>query len=66
MADAARLMQARQVKRLPVVDRNGKLAGIISRADMLSVFDRPDEQIRDEVVNAVIAGQFAWTQAPSP
>lgn len=59
VADAARLMQARQVKRLPVVDRNGKLAGIISRADVLSVFDRPDEQIRDEVVNAVIAGQFA-------
>jgi len=58
VADAARLMQARQVKRLPVVDDNGQLVGIISRADVLSVFDRPDQQLRDEV-NAVIAGQFA-------
>ena len=37
---AARLMYDRGVKRLPVTDENGRLAGIISRADVLSVFDR--------------------------
>lgn len=59
VTEAARLLQARQIKRLPVVDRNDRLVGIISRADVLSVFERPDERIRDEVANAVIAGEFA-------
>src|ERR1019366_2791793 len=39
---AARLMYTLQVKRLPVVDPGGKLVGIISRTDVLAVFDRPD------------------------
>ena len=43
---AARLMYTRKVKRLPVVDERGHLVGIIGRADLLSVFDRPDEDIR--------------------
>ena len=59
VTEAARLMQAGQIKRLPVVDHNDQLVGIISRADVLSVFERPEERIRDEVVNAVIAGEFA-------
>jgi CBS domain-containing protein len=57
VAQAAKVMQARQVKRLPVVGRDAQLVGIISRADVLSVFERPDEQIHDEVVG-VIADQF--------
>ena len=48
-------MRARLVKRLPVVDEDGRLAGIVSRADVLSVFERPDEEIRDDVAKAVIA-----------
>ena len=55
---AARLMYERRVKRLPVVDANGHLVGIISRADVLSVFDRPDEDIRREIQDEVIAGEF--------
>jgi signal-transduction protein with cAMP-binding, CBS, and nucleotidyltransferase domain len=39
----------RRVKRLPVTDANGRLVGIISRADVLSVFDRTDSEIRDEI-----------------
>lgn len=58
VSEAARLMHSRQVKRLPVVAENGRVVGIISRTDALSVFERPDEQIRDEVLNAVIAGEF--------
>jgi CBS-domain-containing membrane protein len=37
---AARLMYTRKVKRLPVVDANHHLVGIVSRADVLAVFDR--------------------------
>ena len=58
VAEAARLMYQQRVKRLVVVDRAGRLAGIVSRADVLSVFTRPDGQIRDEVINQVIGGQF--------
>jgi CBS-domain-containing membrane protein len=50
---AARLMYTRKVKRLPVVDGNGHLVGIVSRADLLSVFDRPDEDIRREILDQV-------------
>ena len=55
---AARLMYSRKVKRLPVVDGNGHLVGIISRADVLAVFDRTDEDIRAEVTNEVILSEF--------
>jgi CBS domain-containing protein len=56
--DAARIMYRRKVKRLPVVDAQGHLAGIISRADVLAVFDRSDEEIHQEVTNDVILGEF--------
>lgn len=51
---AARLMYARGLKRLPVVDASGRLAGIVSRTDVLAVFDRPDEEIRLEIIGQVI------------
>jgi CBS-domain-containing membrane protein len=55
---AARLMYDRGVKRLPVTDENGHLAGIISRADVLSVFDRTDSAIAREINHDVILGEF--------
>jgi CBS domain-containing protein len=54
---AARLMFTRKIKRLPVVDAGGRLVGIISRADVLAVFDRPDAEIRAEIMSQVIAGR---------
>jgi CBS domain-containing protein len=51
---AARLMYTRKVKRLPVVDESGHLVGIIGRSDLLTVFDRPDEDIRREIRDQVI------------
>jgi CBS domain-containing protein len=51
---AARLMYARKVKRLPVVDADGHLAGIIGRSDLLAVFDRSAEDIRGEIRDQVI------------
>ena len=55
---AAKLMYDRRVKRLPVTDENGRLVGIISRADVLSVFDRTDADIRQEITQDVILGEF--------
>jgi CBS domain-containing protein len=55
---AARLMYTRKVKRLPVVDANGHLAGIVSRADVLSAFDRPDAEIRTEIREQIIRDAF--------
>jgi hypothetical protein len=47
-------MYDRRVKRLPVATSAGLLVGIISRVDVLSVFECPDEQIRLEIVRVVI------------
>ena len=51
---AARLMYSRGLKRLPVVDAAGLLAGIVSRTDVLAVFGRPDEEIRLAITGQVI------------
>ena len=53
---AAWLMYSRKVKRLPVVDEGGRLVGIVSRTDILAVFDRTDEEIRAEIMTQVISG----------
>ena len=58
VAAAARQMHDHRVKRLPVVDKANRLVGIVSRVDVLSVFGRPDSEIRDEVMK-VIATEFA-------
>jgi CBS domain-containing protein len=58
VAEAARIMQSRRVKRLPVVDDYGRLRGIVSRADLLSVFERPDQEIWDDVIKDVIIGEY--------
>ncbi len=55
---AAQLMYSRKVKRLPVIDADGHLVGIISRADVLAVFDRADEDIRKEIIDEVLLGEF--------
>jgi CBS-domain-containing membrane protein len=55
---AAQLMYSRKVKRLPVIDADGRLVGIISRADVLAVFDRTDEDIRAEILDEVLLGEF--------
>jgi CBS domain-containing protein len=46
---AARLMSDHHVRRLPVVDEHGRLIGIVSRRDLLSVFLRPDEDIAADI-----------------
>ncbi|MEV0220410.1 CBS domain-containing protein [Streptomyces sp. NPDC050704] len=55
LAEAARIMARRRVKRLPVVDAIGLLQGVVSRSDLLKVFLRSAEEIADEVRRTVIA-----------
>ncbi|GHH59617.1 hypothetical protein GCM10018781_03170 [Kitasatospora indigofera] len=52
---AARLMSGRHIKRLPVVDEEGRLAGLVSRGDLLKVFLRDDRAIRQDVVEEVLS-----------
>jgi CBS domain-containing protein/osmotically-inducible protein OsmY len=55
---AARMMHFMRVKRLPVVNSGGQLVGIISRADVLAVFDRADEDIRKDIADAILLHEF--------
>ncbi|MGW3373200.1 CBS domain-containing protein [Streptomyces hydrogenans] len=54
-ADAARLMARLGVERLPVVDEEERLVGIVTRRDLLRVFLRPDPEIRRRIRDEVLA-----------
>jgi predicted transcriptional regulator len=59
---AARVMRDRRLKRLPVVGGQGELIGIVSRVDLLGVYERSDDDIRAEVA-AVAAAEFGASPA---
>jgi predicted transcriptional regulator len=46
------VMLAEGVKRLPVVS-DGELVGIVTRADLVRAFVRPDEELRQEIRESV-------------
>lgn len=54
VTEAARVMSHHHVKRLPVVNDEGELQGIISRSDVVTVFTRPDDVIEDEIREDII------------
>ena len=62
--DAAHMMRRRGVKRLFVTDAAGKVVGVVSRADLLLAFLRPDADIAGDVEEllrhdaSVIPGTF--------
>ncbi|HZD74851.1 MAG TPA: CBS domain-containing protein [Actinomycetota bacterium] len=58
VGEAARLLHARHIKRLPVTDELGTLVGIVSRPDLLRVFLRSDEDIQAAVREEVIGRQM--------
>lgn len=51
---AARRIETARVKRLPVVDADGRLVGIVSRRDLLRMHLRPDPEIREDIVENVL------------
>jgi len=52
---AARIMYLRNVKRLPVVDTDGRLAGIVSRTDVLAVYSRTDADLAEEIRTGILS-----------
>jgi CBS domain-containing protein len=49
IAAAAALMSEHEVKRLPVVDAEDRLIGVVSRADLVRLYARPDDQILSDI-----------------
>lgn len=60
IAEAARLMHERAIKRLPVIDLEGRIVGVVSRVDLLAEFLRDDGDIETEVIR-VLADDLAIT-----
>ncbi|MGR3937543.1 CBS domain-containing protein [Streptomyces sp. BRA346] len=64
IVDAARTMARHRVERLPVVDEEDRLIGIVTRRDLLRVFLRPDDEIRAEVIDEVLVRSL-WLRPQS-
>jgi CBS domain-containing protein len=64
---AAQIMHRDRIHHLPVVDPvTGRLRGIVSRADLLAVYERPDEDIRREIFRDVVHEPSPSIPPPSP
>jgi CBS domain-containing protein len=63
VSHAARLMYSKRVKRLPVVNADGTLIGIVTRSDVLSVYRRPDSEIELQITEDLILGTFSCDPA---
>ncbi|WP_434599979.1 CBS domain-containing protein [Streptomyces sp. A5-4] len=59
LAEAARTMTQQHIERLPVVDEEDRLVGIVTRREVLRVFLRPDQDLRREVVHDVLVGTLS-------
>ena len=46
---AARVMTTHRIRRLPVIGQEGRLIGIVTRRDLLSVFLRPDDEVAERI-----------------
>lgn len=58
VAQAARTMDRHHVRRLLVVDETDHIIGIVSHSDLIRVFLRPDEEIREEICDDVLEGML--------
>jgi CBS domain-containing protein len=56
---AAKVMQDRLIKRLPVTMPGGRLVGIVTRTDLLSVFERPDADLWSDVIKLMVSEDLA-------
>lgn len=62
VAEAARLMTQIGIKRLPVVDDEGALIGIVTRTDLVRAFSRSDEEIEREIREMLL--ETLWLDEP--
>ena len=62
LSQAARVLHQRHLGRLPVVEHDGRLIGIVTRSDLLTVFLRTDEDLLVAVQEAIAAVD----DSPSP
>jgi CBS domain-containing protein len=60
VSEAARTMIEKRVNRLPVVE-DGKVVGIVTRADLVRTFLRSDQEIRREIEHDIITGTL-WAE----
>ena len=60
--NAARQMESSGVKRLPVVDDDKKLVGLVSRSDLLKAYGRADDEIAAEIESEVVR-RILWLDA---
>jgi CBS domain-containing protein len=58
LAEAARRMRQARVHHLPVVDVEGRAVGMLSRGDLLKVFTRGDDSIRQAIVDGLLVGHL--------
>jgi len=54
--DAVKVLLDAGVKRLPVVEQDGRVVGVVSRRDLLEPFLRSDEDIHREIAQEVVVG----------
>lgn len=62
IVEAARTMAKHRIERLPVLDEEDRLVGIVTRRDLLTVFLRPDAEIR-AVVEEEVLRRALWIPA---
>jgi CBS-domain-containing membrane protein len=63
VAEAARVMDRHQVTCLLVTEENGKLLGLVRPRDLLRIFLRPDEEIKEEVISEVLTAYLGTNPA---
>ncbi|HEX7744097.1 MAG TPA: CBS domain-containing protein [Micromonosporaceae bacterium] len=61
VAEAARTMAIERVKRLPVVDEANRLVGVVSRGDLVRIYLRSDDEIREAVTREVLT-EVLWIE----
>jgi CBS domain-containing protein len=64
LGDAERLMRDARVRRLPVVDANGVLVGMISLADVAQAAERSSRTDHPEITRREVGATFAEISRP--
>lgn len=63
IVEAARTAAKAHVRRVPVVDDQGVLVGIVARSDLLKVYLRDDDEISEHITKEVLTSRFCTDPA---